>query len=279
MLNLLSFVFGLAEPRALPDVRLITVAAAPILTTKSVAPVIEAPSALVLDLGSGKILYEKNIHDRVAVASLTKLMTALVVRENFELNEVVTVSRLAASQEPAKIWLNAGEQITVGNLLKGLLIASGNDVAVALAEHFPGGSEKFVARMNQKARALNLKNTHFANPVGFDDPGNFSSAYDLSLLARLALRDEVLKTIFATQNGEAADVSGRNVHQLTSTNRLFGSYLDIRGLKTGSTELAGECLAAIAKKNGRETLALVLNSPNRFQEAKVLLEWAESRSN
>ena len=159
------------------------------------------------------------------------------------------------------------------NLLKALLIESANDAAIALAEKM--GMEKFVEKMNSKVVALGLKNTNFENPVGYDAVGNFSTAHDLATLAGYFLRDEVLQEIAKTPKTGIAATNGI-VHELYSTNNLFGTYLDIRGLKTGRTEEAGECLAAISRaKNGHEILAIVLNSPKRFQETKALLAWAE----
>ncbi len=235
-------------------------------------PVVAAKSAIVVDLDSGKTLFEKNAETKLPIASLTKLMTAIVARENYTLDEFVIVDEEAASQPPAKIWLLKGEQITVENLLKATLIESANDAATALAAKM--GTKKFVEKMNSKATVLGLTNSSFANPVGYDDDENFSTARDLSLLAQYFLRDKFLRETAATAKAGIASTNGI-VHELYSTNNLFGSYLNIRGLKTGLTEEAGECVAAIAQtKNGKNVLALVLNSPKRFQEAKALLTWA-----
>lgn len=253
---------------------LLRVAPIPQHVGESPAPVVQAASAIIYDLGTGKILYEKNAYRSRYVASLTKLMTAVVARENYQLDESVIISRTASEQPAAKVWLRAGEQISVRGLLAGALIESGNDAAYALAEHF-GKIEDFVAQMNTKAKMLGLKNTHFSNPVGFDSPNNYSSAYDLAILSSYVLRDPVLREIAETQRLEIFDTSGNISHKLLSTNILFNSYLDIRGLKTGSTKDAGECLAAVARTpEGRNILAIVLASPNRFQEAKSMLEWA-----
>lgn len=273
------FVFlglAIAPTHALPPLDLISITSAPQLSTPRRAPVGGSKSALVLDLASGKILFAKNAHERRPIASLTKLMTAVVARENFDLAEIVTVSENAARQPAAKIWLRASEQISVRDLLAATLIESGNDAAIALAEH-AGDEPAFVAKMNAKAVALGLTDTHFANPVGYDDPENFGTAYDLAILAGYVLRDPVLREIAATQREVVLSTDGTVVHPLVSTNILFNSYLDIRGLKTGSTKDAGACLAAIARSaDGREVLAIVLDSPNRFQETKGMLEWALS---
>lgn len=276
MLDSIFILLGLAqEPAVMPAPNLIDFSPAPQLIAPSPAPVINAKAAIVFDLGSGKVLYEKNADKRLPIASLTKLMTVVVARENFSLDEVVTISENAANQPPAKIWLKPGEKISVEDLIKTALIRSGNDATVALAEH-SNDLENFVAQMNEKAITLGLQNTHFTNPVGYDDPKNYSTVYDLALLASYVLRDPLLKNI-AAQNRETIFSTENRAYHLASTNVLFGSYLDIRGLKTGSTEEAGACFAAMAKsEDARETLAIVLDSPNRFQEAKVMLEWAES---
>ncbi|MFH0776742.1 MAG: serine hydrolase [Patescibacteria group bacterium] len=274
MLESFFALLGLArEPvNPLPSLDLLEIHAAPQLEKFS-EPVVAAKAALLVDLGSGKILWGKQIDEKLPIASLTKLMTAVVARENFGLGEIVSVSAEAAEQPPAKIWLAPGEQISVGNLLQGMLIESANDAAFALAGKV--GSEDFVAKMNLKAAALGLAQAHFANPVGYDDEANFATARDLAILAQYFLRDEFLRNIVATQRAVIASTQGK-VHPLVSTNQLFGSYLDVRGLKTGSTDEAGECVATIAHlTNGAEILAIVLNSPNRFQEAKALLTWAE----
>ncbi|MCF7846231.1 MAG: D-alanyl-D-alanine carboxypeptidase [Candidatus Peribacteraceae bacterium] len=236
-------------------------------------PVVDAMSAIITDLDSGKVLWSKNSNTRLPIASLTKLMTAVIARENYQLDEVVEVSRNASGQPTAKIWLRQGEKISVENLLKALLIESANDAAVALAEK--GDTDKFVKKMNAKASALGLMNTHFANPVGYDDDENFSTTQDLAILANYFLRDEFLRQTAATNKTGIDSVDGGIHHELYSTNNLFGSYLKIRGLKTGLTEAAGECVATIAElENGKSVLAIVLNSPKRFQEAKSLIAWA-----
>ncbi|MFH1546051.1 MAG: D-alanyl-D-alanine carboxypeptidase family protein [Patescibacteria group bacterium] len=269
LFSLLGFDFNGVQP---PPLEILEIHAAPRLAEFS-QPVVRAEAALVMDLESGRILFAKNAEQKRAVASLTKLMTAIVARENYDLDEIVTVSTEAAKQPAAKIWLTVGEQISVGSLLKAILIESANDAAIALAEKM--GLEKFMEKMNLKAEALGLRNSNFENPVGYDAAENFSTARDLATLAGYFLRDEVLREIAKTPRAGIAATNGI-VHELYSTNNLFGTYLDIRGLKTGRTDEAGECLAAIARmENGKEILAIVLNSPKRFQETKALLTWAE----
>ncbi|MCF7836253.1 serine hydrolase [Candidatus Gracilibacteria bacterium] len=254
-----------------PPLKVLEIHASPQLAKFS-EPVIAAKAAIIIDIDSGKVLFEKNSAKRLPIASLTKLMTAVVARENYELDDFVIVSQNASQQPAAKIWLQIGEKLLVKDLLKAVLIESANDAATALAEKM--GMEKFVERMNSKAQVLGLRDSSFANPVGYDDETNFSTVADLATLAKYFLRDDFLRETAATGKTGIASTSGI-VHELYSTNNLFGSYLEIRGLKTGLTEEAGECLAAISRiENGKEILAIILNSPKRFQEGKALLTWA-----
>lgn len=273
MLDSLFTLLGFTpEPIIQPPLEVLEIHAAPQLAEFS-EPVVQAEAAIIIDLASGKILFEKNAKTELPIASLTKLMTGIVVKENYALSDTVVVSRTAAQQPPAKIWLSRGEKISVENLLKAALIESANDAAVALADHI--GMDDFVAKMNEKATALGLTHTSFANPVGYDDEDNFSTAHDLAILAQYFLRDDFLRETVATPRTGIVSKSGI-LYNLYSTNNLFGSYLDIRGLKTGRTDEAGECLAAISRaENGKEILAIVLDSPKRFQETKALLTWAE----
>jgi serine-type D-Ala-D-Ala carboxypeptidase (penicillin-binding protein 5/6) len=258
-----------------PQLPIPTISPAPILQEKSIAPVVSARAALAIDLNSGKILFTKNADKKLPIASLTKLMSAIIAQENFAPTEIVTISAQAAKQPPSKIWLQQGEKITVKNLLAGLLIESGNDVAFALAEH-AGGVEIFVDKMNAKAAILGLKNTHFQNPIGFDDSENYSTAREIALLAEYFWQKEELRKIVGKKYLLVHSANGKIAHPLVSTNQLFNSFLNIRGLKTGSTKEAGECFAGVARINNYEILAIVLDSPNRFQEVKEILNWTKN---
>jgi len=275
MLESFFALLGLAnEPEIeIPPLEILEIHSAPQMVTEFSEPLVGATAAIVTDLNSGRILFEQNIDKKLPIASLTKLMTAIIARENYDLSEIVVVSENASRQPPAKVWLQRGEKISVANLLKATLIESGNDAATALAEKI--GVEEFVAKMNSKTIALGLQNTHFTNPVGFDNEANYSTARELALLANYFLRDDFLQKIVKTHKERITDVNEKIVHYLVSTNILFNGYLEIRGLKTGSTDEAGECVIAIAvNPQEKPILALVLNSPNRFQEAKGMLAWA-----
>lgn len=246
----------------------------PIRDESMISPVVEAKAAIVSDLSTGSILFEKNADIRLPIASITKLMTATIILEENNLNDVVTVTKNSASVEGTKIWLYPGEKISVQNLLYAIIIHSGNDAAYALAEFNAGSAKKFVEKMNDKAQKLGLQNTHFTSPYGFDDPQNYSNTRDLSILGRYAHRKDFIRHAAVIKNMEIKSTDGKLTHKLENTNELLGSYLKVKGLKTGSTPLAGECFISIIENDlGNEILTVVLNSPNRFQETKLLADW------
>jgi len=255
---------------------ILTAHALPIHDGIHIAPVVKAKSALIVDLDTGVSLYEKEAHTQRPIASLTKLMTTSIILEENKLDEIVTVSPNAAKTTGSKIWLYSGEEIRVNDLLYAALIHSGNDAVVALAEHNAGSVEEFVKKMNTKAEKLHLYNTHFANPIGLDQEGNFSSAHDLSILGRHAFRKNFIRHAVSITNMTITSVNGKLTHKLESTNSLLKSqFFNIKGLKTGHTDDAGLCLVGIAENNqNKRILTVVLNSPDRFRETKILTDWA-----
>ncbi len=246
----------------------------PIQNSEMISPVIEADSSIAVDKESGKILYEKNIHDRLQIGSITKLMTILIILEENRFDETTKVSKNAASIEGSHMNLVAGEEISIKNLLYGALINSANDAAVALAEYNAGSVDAFVEKMNARANELGLLNTHFSNPIGLVNSKNYSSAYDVSELAKYIYHNKFIQEAAVIKNMDVQSADGTFTHKLQSTNELLDSYLKIKGLKTGTTGQAGPCNVAIAEnENGNEIITVVLNSPNRFQESKILIDW------
>lgn len=237
-----------------------------------------AEAAMVIDLDSGKILYAKNEKERRQIASLTKLMTGLIIAEEETPYTVIEVSQNAATTEGSTVFLNAEEKITVKDLVYGMMIASGNDAAMALAEYNGGTVEKFVRKMNDRAQKLGLKNTHYKNPMGFDDEQNYSTAEDLALLSLYVLQNDFLSTPANLEKYELESRSGIP-HEYVTTNELLNKELNvagvtIRGLKTGRTPEAGECLIAVATdREGHEILTVILGSSARFQDTQTLIEW------
>ncbi len=239
-------------------------------------PEIEAVSAIVMDVDTGKILFEKNIDERLAMASITKIMTALVVlKYTSNLDEIVRVSEQASSLSGSQMYLLAGETMTIRNLLKGALINSANDAAMALAQHTTINTTDFVAIMNQYAGRLGLMDTHFSNVYGADGTTHYSSAYDLAKLTSHALQNDVFRSIVSIKETVVTDVTGKFIHKLHNTNRLIGEYINVIGVKTGTTEEAGASLVTAATGESNQTVVTVLlNSPKRFAEGKLLLDWA-----
>jgi D-alanyl-D-alanine carboxypeptidase (penicillin-binding protein 5/6) len=238
---------------------------------------VEAKSAIAMDAETGAIAYEKNIQEKMPIASLTKLMTALVVLDKVDLESQVIISRNAVAAEGNKGNLKVDEKITVRNLLYLLLVNSSNDAAVALAEHIAGSEDKFTGIMNKKAKALNLMNTQFANPTGLDEDGNYSTAYDLAKLAKHILDKPLLLEIIRIQSSDVFSVDGINIHHLSNTNKLLGKLpgINIIGGKTGFTNQAGECLilAASRPENNQRVVFVILGSDDRFGEMEELVEW------
>lgn len=248
---------------------------APLKTGISIEPVVDAQSIFSLDISTDTPLLLRNIFIKRPIASIGKLVTAMVIMDNQKPDEVVTVSRHASREEPSKMWLKEGEKITVENLLTGLLVGSANDSAVALAEFNAGNEVEFVKKMNKKAAALSLKNTHFSNVMGFDEPNNYSTAYDTMLFSREALKYPFIKKTVRQKSATVTSVDGETKHDLKSTNMLLeNSYFNVMGLKTGTTPAAGQSFVSYTMgPNDHEIITVILDSPDRFKETKIVLDW------
>lgn len=232
---------------------------------------ISATAAVVMDVDTGQILYAKNAHQPRPIASTTKIMTALIAIECGELNGVTTISPKAAGVEGSSIYLRAGEKLSLKDLLYGALMHSGNDACVAIAEHIAGREELFVKFMNYKAYRLGAKSTHFANTNGLPNDKHLSSAYDLALITRYAMKNPVFNKIVATKTTSINGPKGRR--SLCNTNKMLWSYRGADGVKTGTTNAAGKCLVSSATRDGRRLLAVVLHSDDRFRESIRLLDY------
>ncbi len=240
---------------------------------------LKCSSALLMERSTGEVLYEKNAHARLAPASVTKVMTMLLVCEAVDsgavsLTDTVTASAAASSMGGSQIWLEEGERMTVEEMLKCVAVVSANDCAVALAEHLCGSEEAFVARMNRRAAELGLEDTHFSNCTGlFQRKEHFTSAYDIAVMSRELLSHAFVKdytTIWM-------DTIRGGRFGLTNTNKLVRGYDGCTGLKTGFTTDAMFCLAASAERNGTEYIAVILHgesSNDRFAAARTLLDYA-----
>lgn len=231
-----------------------------------------AQAVYSIDLESNEILSAKDSDKRLQIASITKLMTAyIILKEEDDLGRVFTVSSLSPQIGDSTMGLAVGDQLTVRSLLDGLLIPSGSDAAQTLAIGNAGSVEAFVAKMNAYAATLNLTNTHFANPVGWDDGNNYSTAKDVAELARILLRNETFSTIVGTKSKTVTTVAGRDILLETTNNLLY--MTGYAGIKTGYTYGAGECLVSLYKDGDRQILTTVLGSSARFYETDSIKGW------
>ena len=229
---------------------------------------VRAHSAVLMDAGSGRVLYAHDAHHPRLIASTTKLLTALVAAERAaDLDEVVTVKGEWLGSEGSSIYLKAGEEITLRGLLYGLLLQSGNDAAMSIACHIAGSEGDFVALMNQKAAALGMKNSSFANPSGLNDDNHYSTAYDLALLAQACLDNETVAEICATR---AVTVGTRT---FVNHNKLLSRYEGCVGMKTGYTEKAGRTLVSAATRDGQTLICVTLNDGDDWNDHAKLLDY------
>lgn len=225
------------------------------------------------DLRSGKVLINKNENQKLAPASITKLMTALIIVSESDIDEIITITPQRTYQNDSTMGLIMGDKIKSRELLHGLLINSGSDAAMNLAVNFAGNEEQFVFLMNQKAKQLGLTKTNFTNPVGWDDSNNYSSAKDLYILAKVALTNKEIASI-VNKNYHLARSENGNSYYLKNTNLLLNNS-GYKGIKTGTTFQAGECLASYYKDDNKEIMGVLLNSPSRFQETFEIIEWTK----
>ena len=223
-----------------------------------------------MDVDSGRVLYEHNADKKMLIASTTKILTALVAIREGDLDDVVKVSREAAMTEGSSMYLKEGEELTLETLLYGLLLCSGNDAAVAIADHVGGSQEGFVRMMNETAQELGMENSSFANPNGLDDENHYSTARDMAKLARAALENETLVRIASTRS---ITIGGRTMH---NHNKLLGYMDNCLGLKTGYTKAAGRTLVSCAEKNGQRLIAVTLQDGNDWADHQALYEYGFS---
>jgi len=237
------------------------------------APSVWAVAAVVRDSESGTVLYSKNPQTILRPASITKLMTALIALDYYHPDQVLMVKRLAPTRGESEMGLAVGDQVTVTNLLYGLLVPSGNDAAYTLADNYPGGVENFIYSMNKMAKNLHMENTHFANPSGLDQDNHYSTAWDLSLLAVAATKNSFVTKAVATYGITLTDATGQKSYPVKNVNQFLGYLPGADGIKTGFTDLAGECLVASVSRDNHKIISVVLKSADRFYDSARLLEW------
>lgn len=239
-----------------------------------------AKSAILTELSTGTVLFESNADEKLPIASVTKIMTLLLAAEEIEkgalsFDDIAVCSDYASSMDGSVIWLESGEEMAVGELIKSIVIASSNDSAVMLAEHIAGSEKAFVERMNKKAEELGMINTRFENCVGYDSENHYSTARDISLMAA-ELRNYSYFDEFLLTRLDSVRTGTERETQLVNTNRLINYYNGITGLKTGTTDNAGCCLCATAQRSDMELVAVVLGcntTEDRFDSAENLLDY------
>ncbi len=234
-------------------------------------------SALLMEASTGEVIYEKNADERLEPASVTKVMSLLLICEALDegvisLSDMVTGSDKASSMGGSQIWLEVGEQMSVDDMLKAMVVVSANDCTVAMSEHLAGSEESFVAKMNEKAAELGMKNTHFVNCTGLPVEGHYTCARDIAIMTRELLKHEVI----LNYTNIWMDSLRGGAMGLSNTNKLIRFYPGANGMKTGYTSSAKYCLSATAKRDGMQLIGAVMKAPTsdeRFQDAKKLLDF------
>lgn len=247
----------------------------PVKTGLENPPYFSASSVIILDLVSGVTMFSFNPTEKLYPASITKLMTALVALDYYQSNQILMARRLAPSVGgESEMGLAVGDRVSVQNLIYGLLVPSGNDAAYTLADNYYGGFEQFIFSMNKKAESLHMNNTHFENPSGLDSPGHYSSAKDIAMLTAVALKNPLISEAVATFGITLSDATGQKFYPMKNVNKFLGYLYGADGVKTGFTDLAGECLVASVSRDGHRIISVVLKSRDRFGDSGRLQEWA-----
>lgn len=233
---------------------------------------VSAQSAILIEADSGAVVYEKNAHKRLPMASTTKLMTALVAARTAPKDTPITVDARAVGVEGSSIYLTEGEVLSLEELLYALLLESANDAATAIAIGLFGSVEAFAEEMNRTASEIGLINTHFINPHGLDDEEHYTTAYELAKIARAVLENDWLRLIVSTERITIPQGDNKNARLLINHNKLLRMYDGCIGMKTGFTKKSGRCLVSAAEKNGVRMIAVTLNAPDDWQDHTAMLE-------
>ena len=232
----------------------------------------EAKSAILIEETTGRVLYEFNADEKLPMASTTKVMTALLAIERGNLSDIVTAGPNAFGVPGTSLYLSLGEQLTLEDMLLGLMLSSGNDAAVAIAEHIGGTAEEFCRMMTERAREIGCRSTVFLTPHGLPMEGHYTTARDLALIAQEAMQNPVFRQIVSTRRASLPWQDHGYDRVLVNKNKLLSDYPGALGVKTGYTRAAGRCLVFSAARNGLETVGVVLNCPDWFSEAERILD-------
>lgn len=234
------------------------------------SPGVSASNAILIEQSTGRVLFEKNAHEQANIASITKIMTAIIAIESGKMDELAKASRKAIYTEGSSIYLEQGEKMKLEDLVYGLMLRSGNDAAVSIAEHVGGSEEGFVFLMNEKANWLGMTNTHFDNPHGLDSETHYSSAYDMARLMQYAMENESFQKITAAENFKSENRS----YSWQNKNKLLTQFYEYcTGGKTGFTKQTGRTLVSSAEKDGMELIAVTLNAPDDWRDHISMFEW------
>jgi D-alanyl-D-alanine carboxypeptidase (penicillin-binding protein 5/6) len=240
----------------------------PMIKTEFV-PNISAKEAIIMDADSKVVLYAKNPNVRSSTASTAKIMTALTALDYFKLNDILTVKE--ATADGSVLGLLQGENMSFENMLYAMLLPSANDAALAISQNYPGGEAAFVSKMNEKAKLFELNNTHYADPAGLIDEGDYTTPFDMARLASFAMQNPEFRKIVGSKEQIIVDASGNNVYDLKNLNILLGQD-GVNGVKTGYTEEAGQVLVTSKEEKGKTVIIVVMDSQDRFADTQTLLD-------
>jgi len=235
---------------------------------------LSAKSAVLMDLATNEVLYEKNAHQKLSMASTTKIMTAICAIENADINKKVDVKKSAIGIEGSSMYLKYNEKISMEDLIYGLMLSSGNDAAVAIALDISGSVEEFAIIMNKTAQKIGAKNTHFKNPNGLDEKDHYTTAYDLALITSYAMKNETFYKIVSTLQKKLPKTNVSPERYLRNHNKMLAMYDGCIGVKTGFTKKSGRCLVTGAKRNNLGVIAVTLNAPDDWNDHKKMLNFA-----
>ncbi len=232
-----------------------------------------AYSACIMNQATGEVIWHKNGHEKHSMASTTKIMSAIIALENSSIYDVVTISKNAQNTEGSAMYVREGEEYIMHDMLYGLMLNSGNDASIAIAEHISHSPEAFADLMNKKAYELGAKNTQFMNPNGLDDDGHYTTAYDLALITRYALKNEAFREIVSTKYREVRAQNGERLIPLVNHNKLLSRYKGCTGVKTGYTKKTGRCLVSSAERDGMQFVAVTISDPNDWQSHIAMFDY------
>ncbi len=234
---------------------------------------ISAHSAILIDAGSGRVLYEHNAYEKLPMASTTKIMTGLISCESGKFNEIVKISPFASGTEGSSLWLKPEEKLALKELTYGLMLKSGNDSAIAIAEHLCGNVKAFSVLMTQRAKEIGAMNTSFKNPHGLDEEGHYTTAYDLAIITMEAMKNVDFRKIVSTKNYSIPESESSIGRTFKNHNKMLWYYEGCNGVKTGFTKKCGRCLVTSAEREGQELICVTLNAPDDWNDHTFLLNY------